>query len=438
MQKTHHPSRYIDGYGLNVDNVIKIAEQGFKLIITVDNGISANEAIEIANKNGIDVIVIDHHELPLEKVNALGIIHPIYSHISPIVGSGGYMSLFFSRALLGKYDDYLITLAGLSTVSDLMELKGYNRDIVRLALHNLDKQKQNYYALSLLKESNVITEKTFSLEIAPKINAVGRLVSDTSVNRLVKFLVSQDKKEIDSLLLWINQINEQRKQLTKDAVEALPTFENVDGICIKTELKEGLIGLIANRLLNQYQVPSIVFTSNESDHNILKGSIRSKEGFNVTKAFASLNKYLLTGGGHALAGGLSIKQSDFENFKKDFLSLCHEHKIIGDNKEYIEIACQDINKNNYELIRTFSPFGMGNPEPNFIIKNIPTRGLTFISNGKHLSTALSINSKLLGFNIDETKFKTNSIVDLYGYFNLSEFRGYRTIEFRIDKYLKSN
>lgn len=431
------PSRYLDGYGLNVKNVEKIAKQGFKLIITVDNGICANEAIDKANEYGIDVIVIDHHELPETKVNAIGIIHPIYSNISSIVGSGGYMSLFFSRALLGKYDDYLVTLAGLSTISDLMELKGYNRDVVRLALSNLEKHRREYYALSLLMDSNIITEKSFSLEIAPKINAVGRLIEDTTVNRLVKFLTSTNKQEVRDIGLWISQINEERKQLTKDAVENLPSFVDRDGICIKTDLKEGLIGLIANRLLNQYRVPSIVFTLDENDKTILKGSIRSKEGFNVTKAFASLDKYLLTGGGHALAGGLSIKASDFDGFKNEFLFLCHEHKIVEDNKGYIEINCQDITRNNYDLIRTFSPFGMGFAEPSFIIKNMPTRGLTFISQGKHLSTSLSINSKLLGFNIDEHEFKANSNVNLYGNFNLSEYRGYITVEFRIEKYQKN-
>lgn len=426
------PSRYLDGYGLNIKNVEKIAEKGYKLIITVDNGISANEAIDRANELGIDVIVIDHHEVPPEMVNAIGIIHPIVSHISSIIGSGGYMSLFFSRALLNRYDDYLVTLAGLSTISDLMELKDYNRDVVRLALDNFANKK--YYALSLLKDNKLISEKTFALEIAPKINAVGRIKEDTSVNNLVEFLTTNDRDRIEELAIWIKEINEERKNLTKDALANLTSLKIDDGICIKTDLKEGLIGLIANRLLNEYKVPAIVFTVDQANPKLLKGSIRSKEGFNVTKAFASLDKYLVSGGGHALAGGLAIKESDFSAFQKDFMSLCKQHKLEEDNKDYIEISCYDITKENYNIIKKFSPFGMGYEEPSFVIQKLPSRGLSFISYGKHLSTQLSLNSKLLGFNMNERDVKKNPFIDIYGHFNESEFRGYVSLEFRIDKY----
>lgn len=426
------PSRYLDGYGLNVKNVEKIAEKGFKLIITVDNGIAANDAIDKANELGIDVIVIDHHELPLEMVKAYAIIHPTISNISPIIGSGGYMSLFFSRAMLGRYDDYLVTLAGLSTVSDLMELKDYNRDVTRLALANLE--KNHYYALSLLQDNKLINEKTFSLEIAPKINAVGRIKEDNSANRLVDFLTSENHESIDEIADWIKQINEERKSLAKEAVANLASLKFEDGICLKTDLKEGLIGLIANRLLNEYKIPTVVFTHDSANPEIIKGSIRSKEGFNVTKAFDSLNKYLVSGGGHALAGGLAIKDSDYESFKRDFLSLCKKYKIQEENKDYIEISCYDINRENYHIIQKFAPFGMGYEEPSFLIKNLPSRGLNFISYGKHLSTQLSLNSKLLGFNMSEKEVKANPFIDIYGHFLESEYRGYISLEFRIDKY----
>ena len=163
------PTRYNDGYGLNVSNVIKIKNAGFSLIITVDNGVCQNEAIDKANELGIDVIVIDHHEPGSEQVNALGIIHPSISHISEEFGCGAFMSLIVSGALLGSYDDYLVTLAGLATISDMMELKGYNRNVVRLALENLKNNK--YPTLMSLIEGDTFTEKSFGLDIAPKINA---------------------------------------------------------------------------------------------------------------------------------------------------------------------------------------------------------------------------------------------------------------------------
>lgn len=428
------PSRYIDGYGLNVKNVIAIAENGYKLIITVDNGICQHEAILEAKKRGIKVIVVDHHELPSSPVDADVILHPIYSGISNIVASGGYMSLFLSASLLGHYDDYLVTLAGLSVVSDLMSLEDYNRDVVRLAIDNL--QKQQYLPLKLLIDNGIITEKTFSLDIAPKINAIGRMIEDKNVNLLVKYLTSKNSEDVYQLRDWIIHNNEARKELTKEVVDNLNLdLSKESGIVLKLDIKEGLIGLIANRLLNQYNVPSVVFTTDEKDPNILKGSIRSKEGFNVTKAFDSLTKYIVNGGGHALAGGLAIKKEDFDNFKKDFIVLCDKYRILEEKKETIEISISDINMENYELLRKFAPFGMGNVEPTLLIKDLPTRGLDFISGGKHLSTQLSINSKILGFNMSSNEIKSHSTINLYGNFNLSIFKNYKTLEFRVNKYL---
>lgn len=426
------PSRYIDGYGLNEINVLKIAKNGFNLIICVDNGISANEAIKKANEYGIDVIVIDHHEIPENPVDAYGVIHPIVSDISPIVGSGGYMSLFVSAALLGKYDDYLVTLAGLSTVSDLMELKDYNRDVVRLAL---DKLSRNHY-LPLIKliDSSNITEKTFGLEIAPKINAVGRIVEDEKINRLVRYLTSDNQDEINALSEWIISINDERKTIMKDTIDCLPSIEDDYGICIETNMKEGLVGLISNRLLGQYNKPSIVFTNDSNNPDILKGSIRSKKGFNVVKSFKSLEKYIVSGGGHALAGGLSIKKSDLESFKKDFNLLCQQYPIEKEIDKSIEITVNDVSKVTYDLVRSFAPFGMGFEEPEFVIKNLRTRSLKFNASGTTLSTPLTLRSKLLGFNMLQSEIKSYDFINIYGSLYLSEYRGIQSVDFRINKY----
>lgn len=427
------PIRYSDGYGLNVNNVEKIKKAGFSLIITVDNGISQHDAIKRANELGMDVLVVDHHEIPDTPVDALAILHPVVSNISNIYGSGGYMALFLSAGLLGYFDDYLVTIAGLSVISDLMELKGYNRDVVRLAINNLEKYK--YKPLVSLLDSPIINEKSFSLEIAPKINAVGRLVEDKNINLLVKYLTSEDENEINKLCAWIKNNNELRKTLTKEAVDALPKDLNDDGIVLKLDIKEGLVGLIANRLMNEYNVPAIVFTKDSSNDELIKGSIRSKEGFNVQKAFESLSKYMVAGGGHALAGGLTIKDADFEDFKKDFIALCKEHKFISGSLPSIEISIKDINFENYEEMRKLSPFGMGFAEPLFLVKEIPTKALQFISFGKHLSTPISINTKLLGFNMAESEIKSHLLIDIYGNFNLSSYKDKTSLELRISDYV---
>lgn len=427
------PSRYIDEYGINIGNVRKIAEAGFKLLILVDNGISQDEEIKLANELGIDVLVIDHHENNGVVVEAKGIVHPFVSNISKISGSAGYMSLFVSAALLGKYDPYLVTIAGLSTISDMMELKEYNRDVVRLAIHYL--RKYRFPKLISLLEQDVISEKSFALEIAPKINAVGRLITNKNINLLVKYLTSNE--ECLNIRDWIVEVNNDRKELTKKLSEDIAEdFTDKKCIVLKLNILKGMIGLVANRLITKYNVPTIIFTVDEKDPQYLKGSIRSKEGFNVVKAFESLDKYLVEGGGHALAGGLTILAKDFDDFKADFEKLCIKYPPIEVEENYIDISLKDITMGNYDLVRKFAPFGMGNKEPVFRITNLPTKGLRFVGGNSTLSTELSLSSKLLGFNMPKDEVQTNSFIDIYGSFNLNTRYG-NVLEFRINNYKAS-
>lgn len=428
------PSRYLDGYGLNTKNTEKIIEAGYKLIITVDNGISAFEAIDLAKEHNVDVIVVDHHELPEEDVKAYAILHPIHSKIDNIVASGGYTSLFLSSALLGYYDEYLVTIAGLSVISDLMELKGYNRDVVRLAISYL--KKNRFRPLMNLTDNDIINETTFSLEIAPKINAIGRIVGDTSINRLVKYLTSEDEKEQASLLGWILNINEERKELTKvaseDAVNSIDM--NEPGIVFISEMKEGLIGLIANKLLSIYNKASCIFTYETNNKDILKGSMRAKNGFNVMDIIELNKDILLSGGGHSFAGGISINIKDYPLFKERFNKYALENPLKEEDIEGIEISLKDVTMENYEIVKQFSPFGMGYKEPEFIVKHIPTRSLNFISYGKHISLPLTINSKMLGFNMPSNEVYNYSYIDVKGKFVLNSFKGRYSLDYRLTSY----
>ncbi len=431
------PSRYIDGYGLNVKRVEEIAKKGYTLIITVDNGISAFEAISLAKQKGIDTIVVDHHEMQGEKLpDAVSVLHPFVSHLGEYAASGGFMSFVLATALLDRVDPYLLSLAGISTISDMMPLLGYNRDVVRLAIEAMNSNR--FPAISRLTGDKEIDEKVIAMEIAPKINAVGRMDETTNINRLIKYFVASDERDIEVFGSFIETINESRKVLTKEVVESLVDIKDESGIVLKLDIKEGLIGLIANRLVNEHQVPTIVFTEDSTDKTLLKGSMRSKEGFNITKAFGSLEKYLVTHGGHAFAGGLAIRKNDFENFKKDFIALADRYRFVEDEIEAIDISLNDINMNNYDVLRTFSPFGEGFREPSFLVKELKSSNLSFISNDRHLSTIIGMNVKLLGFNISRQEINRSPFVDLLGNMQLSEYRGRYTLEFRVSSYRANN
>ncbi|MFA5480951.1 MAG: DHH family phosphoesterase [Bacilli bacterium] len=430
------PSRYIDGYGLNVQRVREIAEKGYSLIITVDNGISAFEAIDLAKEKGIDTIVVDHHEVQEKLPNALGILHPFVSEFGKIAASGGMMSFILATALLDRVDSYLLSLAGISTVSDMMPLLEYNRDLLRLALQEMNKHA--FPAFKKLTNGKWIDEKVISMEIAPKINAVGRMDETTNINRLIKYFTSSTVQEIEAYGGIIESVNDTRKALTKDIVASLGDIHEAPGLVLNLPIKEGLIGLIANRLVNEYQVPTIVFTEDSVDETLLKGSMRSKEGFNITKAFKSLDKYLVTFGGHAFAGGLAIRKSDFISFKKDFIDLADKYRFVEEEMAAIEISLAEVNMSNYEILKTFSPFGEGFREPNFVVRGLSPANLSFISEGKHLSTSIGMNAKILGFNMPENEVRKHNRIKIYGNLRSSEYRGRYTLEFRVSSYRSDN
>ena len=422
------PSRYSDGYGITLDFVKSCLKNNVKLIITVDNGISANEPINFAIESGIDVIIADHHE-PLSVLpNTPYVIHPFYSKNPDLICSGGFTSFIVSTMILNEADPYLLSLAGISTISDMMSLTGYNRDVVRLAIKIINKNK--YAPIIYLAQNKEIDEYIIGSLIAPKINSVGRIIEDNNINKLVSFFVSDDKSLIDELGNKINNVNELRKNISRDVNISLEEFKNKNAIVIKCSEKEGIIGLLANKFLNETNKLSIVFTDACEDQ-ILKGSARSREGISLIELFENTSNYLLRSGGHANAAGLSIKDSDFDNFKKAVYSYTKEKNFITKQEEFIKISPIEVNIENYNTLFNFGPFGMDNPKPKFIIKDFPSKSIAFSKDGKHILTTLSNEAKLVMFNVKNRDVLKNTLLSLVGTFSLNEYKGYISVNFII-------
>lgn len=427
------PSRYTDGYGLTKEKIKQFKDKNYSLIITVDNGITLFDEIKFANDLGMKVIITDHHTLTDKLPLAASIIHPVVSKLGDVVASGGVMSYFLAAALLGHQDDYLLALAAISTISDLMELKEYNRDIVRLALDHINNKQ--YLQLVLLNNNDIhFDENSLALKIAPKVNALGRILKNNKTNYLVNYFTTDDKNKIYEIYSFIESINETRKELTKECYsELLDLDKNAAAIVAITNAKEGLIGLMAAKLVNEYDKPAIIFTYDENNPDQLKGSARSKKGFSIIKAFKSLEKYIIRSGGHSLAGGLIIKRENFNEFAKGFISLANEYCFIQDEDHFIEISLNDISDENYEIIKKFSPFGQGFKEPLLKISNIKSSELKFMSQGKHISTPLSISSRLIGFNISKDDVTDFLFINIFGFIRKNNYKNYITIDFLINK-----
>ena len=236
---------------------------------------------------------------------------------------------------------------------------------------------------------------------------------------------------------WIDKVNEERKIISKEAEESLKDFKSdKEAIVVYKEVKEGMIGLLANHLCSKEHKPTIVFTE-EKGGEILKGSSRAPEGFNVVNAFNYCGDLLLTAGGHALAGGCSIYKKDFEEFEKRFIEYVKNNPVQEVKEETVELGLTEITEENYELIQTFSPFGEGMKAPLFSVKHLKTNSLTFSRSGEHLLTYVGQGVKITGFGFSRDVVMEHSYVDLIGKLRESTYRGITSIEFLI-KDIKSS
>ena len=421
------PSRYLDGYGLTLEHAKEYVKNGYKLVITVDNGISAFEPIAYLRENGVHVLILDHHQEQGEVPVADAICHPTYSKFGETASSGAFTAFIYSIEMLGYIDKYLSILASISLISDMMPLRDYNRDLLR-AVFKVYKPKE-FLPIDLLADGEPLDENLIGMKIAPRINSVGRLCEDSSINEIVQFFTSNNEEFILNYFAHIVDMNDIRKNLSRENSDNLYVSDGEKAIVILGDYKEGLIGLIANSLVNKYHVPTVVFT--RSINNEYKGSARAPEGFDIVNAFNQLTDLLITFGGHALAGGCSIRAENFEKFKSSFNELAKNTPIVYVEHPSIEIKFSEINLENYELVNSFSPFGEAWKVPTFKIKHIKADSLMYSRDGKHILTSIGSSIRLVGFNFSRDYMSEFSFVNIVGTLAKTSYRGNSYIEFRI-------
>ena len=425
------PSRYKDGYGINEKMVELIHQKGYNLIITVDNGVSQVEALNRAKNYGIDVILTDHHEMLKDLPECFTIVHPFIKEQDVLAECGAYVAFMLSILLLGRIDHYLLCLAALATISDMMPLVSHNRCLLKNALKILN--EENFPQFKILLFDQEIDEKSLSFFLAPKINAVGRVKEDTSVNRLVKYFVSTDEKEQVRLANYINTTNDERKEMCIEAFNNLHIEEFQDSkvvIAYIPHLKEGLIGLVAARILNTLNKPAIVFT--KSIGGMLKGSGRSLNGFSLAESFDKLKDIIEVYGGHSLAGGLTLKEENLELFKKKINELAENSIIVPKELKLIEMDQDDFTYENYQILRNLGPYGEGFEEP-YLSYKLPNKNFTFIGKGKnHMKGYINSHCSFIAFNVDKNLLNKEDIT-LIGKLEQDTYRGRKNIVFKINE-----
>ncbi len=421
------PSRYKDGYGLSVAVVKRLAKRGIDLIITVDNGINAHEAIKAANELGIDVLVSDHHEQSATLPPAVALLHPELSSLPPLNSCGAYMALVISYGLLTYYDDYLISLASIATVADMMALVDRNRTVVKLGLALMNKHQ--YPSLVKLNGSTLFTDKNMGMRIAPRINALGRLSQKYEANILVEYFTTTDPKRINEIAHYVEEVYEARKKVSR-ARDLTNEELQEPAVCMISDELEGVLGLLAQSYLTNYGKPAIIFTESSEDPTLLKGSARSSKGLNVIDAFAYLKDYIIVSGGHAEAGGLTIKADDFLAFRDKFNEFATKNPLLPVEKQVITIELTDLTPENFAYVKALTPFGFSFEEPEFYLCEAQALNLTFSRDKKHIITTLENGIKVIGFNVSDV-LKEKDNFAFYGVFSQSEFRGRLTDDFII-------
>ena len=408
------PDREQDGYGASKRLFEKLIIKNPQLVIMVDCGSTAIEAIDFLNKKKIKSLIIDHHEInkPLPKANV--IINPKKDN--------GYIKydylcatslVYFFLDLLSKkinhntnLSDYLIYVL-LATVCDVMPLRKLNRLIAQKVLKNFDIQNNLAFKeiFNLKDKKNKIDIDDLGYLIGPILNAGGRLRKSSYATEL---LSTDDLSEINEKSVQLIKLNEKRKNLEKNILDSINFDKIVDNnkdiiIYYDPGINEGLIGIIAARLKDHFNKPSIVITKS---NNILKGSCRSIFGYDIGKSIKnSLDEnIILNGGGHNMAAGFTLKEENLTKFKK-FMSKNFLKNGLFINYDLCydaEISSSAFNKDFFTDIKKLEPFGTGNQLPIFYFKNLEIIKTKIIDN-KHI---LSILKSKTGFSINSIAFNS--------------------------------
>ena len=273
------------------------------------------------------------------------------------------------------------------------------------------------------------------MKIAPKINAIGRIIDDNDdIKKTVVYFTSDDRSLLLNYNLWINHVNGLRKEITKSAIEAAKNID-VDQAAIVAIInqKEGIIGLIANGFVKKHNKPTIIFAL-DSSGEFYKGSCRAPQGFNVVNAFNELSEYIAASGGHAMAGGCSIKIENYEIFKEKFIALAESFPpAVVVKMDTIDLYINEITRDNYELVNSFSPFGENWPNPHFKLSRIRVDSLLYSRDGQHITTSIGNFAKLTGFHFSRDEMSKYQYIDMIGTLRLSTYYGKTSVEFLINE-----
>ena len=452
------PNREDEGYGMHSERVKKLKEEGYEVILTCDNGISAFEQIDIAKSLGMKVVLTDHHDIPIRE-DEEGILRPMLPKADAVINPkrddcnypfkslcGAGIVLKFSKCLFDIYnidDKYFLELfqfAAIATVCDVVDLVDENRIIVKKGLEVINSGLS--IGINELKIAtnikNNIEEYHLGFVIGPCINATGRL---ESADLSVELLITENRDRAKELALKLYELNQKRQELTIESTERILKRLEIEKkkedkviIVYDEEIHESIAGIVAGRVKEKYNLPCIVLSKGKE---MPKGSARSIEGYNITEELSKCANLIEKFGGHPMAAGLSLREENIIPLREKMNKNCMltDEDIIPIVKIDCPLDFNYLNEGLIEVIEALRPFGKGNSSPLFACKNAKIERMWLLGKEKNflkIRFSFEFNNRKLyidGISFDKLESFKESIINKYGEdkFNEAELTSYLNI-----------
>ncbi len=454
------PDRIRDGYGINESIIRQAAEDGIDTLVTCDNGIAALKEISIAKQLGMTVVVTDHHEVPVDAYGQIlppadavvdpkqdGETYP-YHEICGAVVAWKLINVIYEDLGIPEHEWMeLLEFAAIATVGDVMKLQDENRLIVKYGLKKIGSTKNT--GLRMLVEKNNLDINNLStyhigFVIGPCLNAGGRL---KSAKVALRMLLEQDPDRVSGLADELKELNDVRKDMTAkgetEAIEQVERFYMSDKVLVVflPECHESLAGIIAGRLREHFHKPSFVLTRGEQS---AKGSGRSIEAYHMYQGLCEVSDLLVKFGGHPMAAGLSIEESDIDEFRR---RLNENAKLTEDDfvpQIWIDVPMpfEYVNEKIVDELKGLEPFGQGNEKPLFAQKSLTIRNVRVLGKNRNVVKMNLVTNTGHPFDgllfADGDRFLEEqtgqNTVDMIYYPDVNEYNGTRTLQAIIKNY----
>ncbi len=455
----HIPDKKKEGYSMNSKANEEFKEIGAKLIITVDCGITNKKEIKEASECGIDTIIIDHHHIPAEIPDAYAIINPKMENSGyPEIDLAGVGVTFkvvqaiYEKFLPDKKDHlkWMLDIVAIGTVADCVPLLGENRIFVKYGLIVLSKTRkiglQEIFNTARLKidENNVPDTYNISFQIAPRINAAGRV---DHANTAYDLIMEKSQDQAKKLASELESNNQNRQKMTTATVKDVKILAEKDFkdekfiFAVGEDFPIGIVGLVAGKIADAFNKPTAVIRKEEKES---QGSFRSIPQLNIIEAIEKCSEYLIKFGGHPQAAGIKIANENLEKFHKKLSSVIESElegvDLTPEIEIDVEIKAKDIGIDLVEALDKIEPFGVGNKKPVFLSKDLSVEDLNIVgSNSKHLKLFLRPGEKspkkfeAIGFNManEHKDIKEGDKIDAVFNLEHDEWNGSKKIQMKL-------